>query len=174
MSENSLTTAKTLQSSFSIVIGGKSSSEILRDIRSERKIFVEESLQRLLNQDALMTQILREKIDLVILSPADLGFQTEPPNHLILNPRLLEKWSKEFLRGQTIELCPPETAVYLVPRISAEHNHLWVASFPLLHGGDIVLFIFEFRRAPSLRLSTINPARRWNLSTRLVFRLVSK
>lgn len=117
-----------------------------------------------------------EKIDLVILTPRDLGFTENPRTDAFLTKEFLAKWSAENLAGCVIELCPPEVG----PQLRLQYQDqplgevLWIAMERIAGSdGHSRVFNVKCNDDGELWLSSnwADPDDEWNLDYVLVFRL---
>jgi len=117
-----------------------------------------------------------ELVDLVILTPADLGFTETPRTDTFLTKEFCAEWSRKHLDGYVIELCSPEVG----PQLRLQYQDqpkgevLWIAMERITHsGGNPHVFNVE-RNGDGhrwLRTRWTDPDDQWDLGDRLVFRL---
>ncbi|GEM_PF-1710208 len=116
-----------------------------------------------------------EQVNLVILTPRELGFTRNPRTDAFLTKEFCAKWSVENLQGQVIELCEPEDG----PQLASQHPDqpngeiLWMAMERITDSdGNPDVFRVGRRGGGELWLGAgwARPGDEWNLDARIVFR----
>lgn len=114
-------------------------------------------------------------VNLVVLTPRDLGFTSNPRTDAFITKEFCARWSAENLDGCVIELCEVEDGPRLREQYQDQPNGevLWMAMERIADsGGRPRVFVVE-RYDDGLRwLFTrwTRPRDKWNLDYRLVFR----
>lgn len=117
-----------------------------------------------------------EKVDLVILTPQDLGFTETPRTDTFLTKEFCAEWSRKNLVGYVIELCSPEVGPQLRRQYQDQSNGevLWVA-MERISDSDGSPHVFDVGRSGGggrwLDTHWADPVVQWLLGDRLVFRL---
>lgn len=131
-----------------------------------KDIYISDWAKDLLSKVSYATK--KEKIDLIVLTPTQLGFTEMPTTQELFDPRLLKKYG--------LELCPDEIG----PRLRALYNDqpnnewLYIAHKPIIDS-DRDPSVFSVERHGDgerwLRGDWASPGSQWDLGDRFVFRV---
>ncbi len=133
----------------------------------------------MMKQKAFMTFAAEENADLIVLTPADLGFTAQPTTEELFDPKRLAVWSEQELDGYVLELCPEEVGPRLRDQYEDQPNGevLWIAMNRITDSGGYPS-VFYVKRIDHgqrwLNGDCANPGNRWRLVDRIVFRLRKK
>lgn len=95
-----------------IISGGKYVGELVQMVTTVGMI--EPYAHRMIaNKDQFKPSGERQSVDLVILTPSELGFSENPRIDAFLAEGFCDSWSRENLNGQAIELCRAEDGPHL-------------------------------------------------------------
>ncbi len=144
-------------------IGGRTGEELIGDFLGNSRITLPISAEKMLRSKDFVAQKTKEKINLVRLSVADLGFPSGASTEQIY--QAAEKLS--------LELCPPEVGPHL--RLQYEDQpkgeYIAIAMKPIMTDGS--LCVFAVRRHDGglwLHSNGAGPADQWDGSSQFVFR----
>jgi len=160
--------------SMPILIGGVSKNELIARVKAVRH--VTEHAEEMMRRERFTTLMRPEIIQLIDLTPADLGFTAAPATSDLLNPVLLLDWSLRNLDGWTVELCPAEVGPHLAIQYKDQpkNESLSIAmnGIPGSHGCPSA-FIVARSIEDGLQLNErwVVSTKNWPLNDRLVFRL---
>ncbi len=116
------------------------------------------------------------QVGLVVLTPADLGFTSNPRTDAFMTKEFCARWSSENLDGWVLELCESEDG----PQLRLQYQDqprgevLWMAMERItVSGGDPRVFCVgrSFDGHRWLDADWARPSRTWNLGYLIVFRL---
>jgi hypothetical protein len=161
-------------------IGGVNAKALLVRVQAQASLFLSGPSKDLMKDPAFTTLKEGEKIGTLILTPADFGYERFPTTTELLDLARLAEWSKRnahrLPKGCVVELLPAEAG----PHISDQYTDqpkgevLWIA-MRRMTDSDGCPRIFcvgcddgGWRWLYARRAS---PTGRWELSSRLVFRL---
>ena len=160
-------------------IGGMTAQRLL--LQSERNSYVEGWACNLISEKVLATRRTKQRIETIVLSPADFGFEEYPTTAELLNPTRLLEWSKQnthrLPEGSFVELLPTEAGPHIRDQYKDQPKgeYLTVASERIIDPvGKPNLFVLAgdcVNEKPHLGSSEALPDGRWQLDTRLLFRL---
>ncbi len=171
---------KTLTPWKTIEVGGTTTEKLLAAIEKKvngvKKNEVGDYARDLTTKPAFKIAGKVEKVDLVIMTPSDLGFTTMPRTDAFLTKEFCAEWSAKYLDGQVIELCEPEDGPQLRRQYEDQPNGelLWMAMERITDSDGHPGVFFVGRNGDGerwLNASWANPHDRWHLGYRIVFRL---
>ena len=115
-------------------------------------------------------------VDLVVLTPRELGFTSNPRTDAFMTEEFCAKWSSEHLDGYVIELCEVEDGPRLREQYQDQPNDevLWMAMERIADSCGYPRVFVVGRRSSGVRwLDTrwVSPGGGWSLGGRIVFRL---
>ncbi len=115
----------------------------------------------------------RRSLDLVCLTPAQMGFTSPPSNEELLSEKGCTNYSKQWLNRQALRLCLPGVTLDLFLQLSPKEREvleLWMAMKPLpptTQGG--METVMGIDKDCGVHCRKLRPDHRWSLSTNLVF-----
>jgi hypothetical protein len=160
---------------FSMKIGG-ATPEQLRWLMQRRGI--DNWPFSAINSPDFITSATEWNIDLITLSPRDLGFIHQPTTSDLFDSESLVTWSVHNLDDQVLGLCPPEIGVQLVDRFAdfLSGESVTVAMNPLLGVENIpVIFVLtdegeDFKC--QLNVTRSYPFYKFRLDQQILFQLM--
>jgi len=158
----------------SIEVGGKSLTRLIAKAATIGE--VSKWARDIMSKPAFTVIEKPEKVNLTILTIAELGFSQAPRTDAWLTKQFLADWSAKNLDGQIIELCQPEDGLQLRIQYEDQLNGetLWMAMEPIT-GSDRFPFVLDVGRHSHgerwLDSDYAGPGDVWGLDDRLVFRL---
>lgn len=164
-----LTVFKTLK------IGGVPTKELVNKVEKSCEE-VTRWVKDIMNQKAFVTAETQTDVNVVILTPTDLGFTSSPRTYDFMTKKFCAEWSAKHLEGGVvIELCEPEDGPQLRIQYEDQPNGevLWMAMERITDSeGQPSLFAVE--RSPGgkrwLRTGKVSPDHTSDLEDLIVFR----
>lgn len=159
------------------LIGGGTKKALLK--RVEAGSTVSDYAKLLVNNRAFTTLDKEERIDTIILTPADFGYEHSPTTTELLDPTRLAEWSAqnaERLDGHVVELLPAEAGPHIRDQYMDQPNGevLWIA-MKAITDSDGYPGVFGVGRRDDgeqwLGTGWADPVIQWGLGYRIVFRL---
>jgi hypothetical protein len=159
----------------SIKLGGKPIEQVITAIK-EKGNEISDYARSMMSDPAFCVLRVEFLTDLVILTPADLGFTENPRTGEFMTKEFLAEWSSKNLDGYVIELCYPEVGSQLRLQYQDQPKGevLWIAMEPItVSGGRPSVFYVECLDVGDRWLSSywVYPGDRWPLARCIVFRL---
>lgn len=160
------------------LIGGVAKKALLA--RVQAGFTVSDYAKSLVNNRAFTTQDTEEKIDTIILTPADFGYERMPTTTELLDPARLAEWSQQnahrLPEGCVVELLPAEAGPHIRDQYKDQPKGeiLWIAMERITDsdGGPLVFYVGRDDGGEQwLSTRWANPDGRWDLGNRIVFRL---
>lgn len=154
-----------------IRVGGVERAELFR--RVDRVTTMGPQTQVVVRRPEFDVSQTPRNVNLVILTPAQMGFTIPPTNEELLTESACIARSKKWLNRQALRLCDPEITLHLFLQLHThekENLDLWMAMKPIpsaIQGGmDVVMGI---EKDCGVHFRKLRPDHRWSLSTKLVF-----
>lgn len=158
-------------------IGGVTPKKLLIDVRSTSS--VDGMAERLMKSEAFTTQGREEKIETIILTPANLDYEYILTTEKLLDSELLARWSlrnaHRLPEGYAVDLLPAEAGPHIRYQYEyqPEREILRIAMKPMTLRSFSNLFAVR-RGSDGVRVlgaSWAGPATQWSLGVRFVYRL---
>jgi len=155
-----------------ISIGGIPKDELSRQVN--RIIPMGDQTQLMVRKPDFPVSPTRSEVDLVILTPEELGFTRVISSEEILSSDLCDSWSRDNLDGQVIHLCEAEVApqLFLLLNTDERECEFWVAHEPLPPvPPSITNCILGINKESGVTFRKLLPGTHWKPKTKFVFEL---
>ncbi len=165
---------KTLEPTKTITIGGVEKGKLARKVA--RKYKLTRYARDIMTRPLFRTTKTPKTLDLITLSPKELGFRKCPGVNDIMTAKFCADWSAKHLVGQVIELCPAEVGPHLRLQTCddfADFPVRWIAMKPIVDSENCPTMFGvgcnELGRW--LLANSAKPNIRFELDNRITFRL---
>ena len=155
-----------------IQVGGMPKDKLVASVNNESSKWAKD----IMGKPAFTVAEKKEPVDLVSISLRDLGFTESPRTNEFMTAQFCADWSAKHLDGQVIELCASEDGPQLRRQYEDQPKgeYVWMAMERITaSGGGPYVFYVERCGAGTrwLRGDYASSGNRWNLGSRIVFRL---
>ncbi|MDD5318259.1 MAG: hypothetical protein PHF79_00340 [Candidatus Pacebacteria bacterium] len=163
---------RTLTPWKTIKVGGMSKKKLAESVKDESSDYA----KGIMGKPAFSVAEKEEDVDLIDLTPRDLGFTANPRTDEFMTKEFCAEWSAKRLDGYVIELCSPEDGPQLRRQYQDQPNSevVWMA-MERISDSDGDPLVFSVERSDDghrwLCGRWSYPGRRWVLGIRIVFRL---
>lgn len=161
-----------------IQIGGIAASNLIEQLL--RRYSIDQWVIEIMCSDAFSTLPATEQVQLVLLTPSELGCTAPPWEDDLFYGDVLDRWSEANLNGHRLTLCPAEIGPHLRLQYDEQPRAgkpIWIAMARLPDSAGLRRAFCLWRTGIRRRTCTLQTTwrlpggTRWQLSTPLVFRL---